>query len=175
MDEVCNEENSMTSYTKQRSLFPEHKAVGAAKNIARSGTFVDNMKLPIHRWFRYSAGFSAQWAELEIEKRKRSDGLNVLDPFAGSGTTLLAASSDGVSSLGFESHPFIFRVARAKSNWNIDPDELLFRSEKLIESAKERLKIKYENNSPLLEKCFDDDSFQKLEAIRLAFCEEFDV
>ena len=25
----------------------------------RSGTFVDNMKLPIHRWFRYSAGFSA--------------------------------------------------------------------------------------------------------------------
>lgn len=28
---------------------------------ARSGTFTDNMKLPIHRWFRYSAGFSAEW------------------------------------------------------------------------------------------------------------------
>ncbi|NET73595.1 MAG: DNA modification methylase, partial [Sphaerospermopsis sp. SIO1G2] len=26
-----------------------------------SGTFADNMKLPIHRWFRYSAGFSAAW------------------------------------------------------------------------------------------------------------------
>ena len=23
----------------------------------RSGAFVDNMKLPVHRWFRYSAGF----------------------------------------------------------------------------------------------------------------------
>jgi hypothetical protein len=24
-----------------------------------SSTFVDNMRLPVHRWFRYSAGFSA--------------------------------------------------------------------------------------------------------------------
>ena len=30
---------------------------------ARSGTFTDNMKLPVHRWFRYSAGFSAAWVE----------------------------------------------------------------------------------------------------------------
>ena len=28
-----------------------------------SSTFVGNMSLPIHRWFRYSAGFSAEWAE----------------------------------------------------------------------------------------------------------------
>ncbi|MEA5503685.1 hypothetical protein VB735_11310 [Halotia wernerae UHCC 0503] len=32
----------------------------------REGTFTDNMKLPIHRWFRYSAGFSADWVERVI-------------------------------------------------------------------------------------------------------------
>ena len=33
-------------------------------------TFADNMKLPVHRWFRYSAGFSAQWVENVITKAK---------------------------------------------------------------------------------------------------------
>ena len=28
-----------------------------------SGTFVDNTRLTVRRWFRYSAGFSAQWVE----------------------------------------------------------------------------------------------------------------
>ena len=32
-------------------------------NTSTSTTFVDNMKLPIHRWFRYSAGFSAEWVK----------------------------------------------------------------------------------------------------------------
>ena len=31
-----------------------------------AGTFTDNMKLPIHRWFRYSAGFSADWVKKEL-------------------------------------------------------------------------------------------------------------
>jgi len=34
-----------------------------AAHSTRSGTFTDNMKLPVHRWFRYSAGFSAEWVE----------------------------------------------------------------------------------------------------------------
>lgn len=32
----------------------------------KCGSFIDNMKLPIHRWFRYSAGFSALWVEEAI-------------------------------------------------------------------------------------------------------------
>ncbi|MCI5121394.1 MAG: hypothetical protein D3908_09445, partial [Candidatus Electrothrix sp. AUS4] len=40
--------------------------------------------------------------------------LRVLDPFAGSGTTLLAAEAIRVKAVGFEAHPFIHRVAKAK-------------------------------------------------------------
>jgi hypothetical protein len=41
----------------------------------RSNTtaFVDNMVLPVHRWFRYSAGFSAEWANA-TGKGKPSEG-----------------------------------------------------------------------------------------------------
>ena len=40
----------------------------------RSGTFVDNMKMPVHRWFRYSAGFSAEWVNTEILKFQEETG-----------------------------------------------------------------------------------------------------
>jgi DNA modification methylase len=74
---------------------------------ARSGTFTDNMKLPVHRWYRYSAGFSAQWVEQLIREYAPS---SVLDPFVGSGTTLLAASAAGVRAYGYESHPYWCKV-----------------------------------------------------------------
>jgi hypothetical protein len=33
-----------------------------------SSTFVSNMTLPVHRWFRYSAGFSAAWVSQVIRE-----------------------------------------------------------------------------------------------------------
>ncbi len=110
---------------KQQSLFPE-ATVGkspADKRRSRSGTFTDNMKLPIHRWYRYSAGFSAEWVEQEILdhlNNNRDANMRILDPFAGSGTTLLAAESTQTKAVGFEPHPFIHRVAKAKLGWNVN-------------------------------------------------------
>ena len=78
----------------QGSLFPEITLTNPkATSPARSGTFTANMKLPIHRWFRYSVGFSADWVRCEIKSYCDGDTLTVLDPFAGSATTLLAAES----------------------------------------------------------------------------------
>ena len=74
-------------------------------------TFADNMRLPVHRWFRYSAGFSA---ELVLSILAEVDEATVLDPFAGSATTLLAAQSGGAESIGIDPHPFVSRVAEAK-------------------------------------------------------------
>ena len=81
----------------------------------RSGCFVDNMKLPVHRWFRYSAGFSAEWVRTLLRERKISGTKKIiLDPFAGIATTLVACNTENVKSFGFESHPFVFKLANAK-------------------------------------------------------------
>jgi hypothetical protein len=34
----------------------------------KSSTFVPNLRLPVHRWLRFSAGFSAAWAESVIAR-----------------------------------------------------------------------------------------------------------
>ena len=88
----------------------------------RSGTFVDNMKMPVHRWFRYSAGFSAEWVNTEILKFQEETGKKaiLLDPFSGSGTTNICADSLNVKSYGFEGHPFIARIAQAKQYWKLN-------------------------------------------------------
>ena len=74
------------------------------KKHSRSGTFTDNMKLPIHRWFRYSAGFSAEWVEQEIlaNQKNINTNINVLDPDASSGTTVLAAEAVQTKAIGIE-------------------------------------------------------------------------
>ncbi|MBD2499822.1 DNA methyltransferase [Anabaena azotica] len=83
----------------------------------RTGSFIDNMKLPVHRWFRYSAGFSAAWVE---ELIKDLEPQIILDPFAGSGTVCIAADKLGVSSYGVKAHPFVYWLAKGKISWNED-------------------------------------------------------
>jgi len=80
----------------------------------QSGTFSPNMKLPIHRWFRYSAGFSAEWVRNIMAENKAKI---VLDPFVGSGTVCIEADRRGIISYGVESHPFVYRLAQAKASW----------------------------------------------------------
>ena len=89
---------------------------------ATSSTFVDNMRLPVHRWIRYSAGFSAEWAQSVIRDAGDCSATRVFDPFAGSGTTLLAAEQLGVESYGLEAQPFVARMAEAKLAWRSDPE-----------------------------------------------------
>lgn len=98
--------------SQQLQMFPVSPPVSG-----NSTSFVDNMRLPVHRWFRYSAGFSAQWAESVLEG---ATDTRVLDPFAGAGTTLLAAQAAGHESIGLDPHPFVSRVAQAKLHWTED-------------------------------------------------------
>ena len=104
----------MTS-TPQLQLFDNGPVTGPLRST--QPTFVNNMALPIHRWYRFSAGYSATWAAHTIQQFLSSMDLTtatILDPFAGSGTTLLAASSTGSDSIGWEAQDLIYRIADAK-------------------------------------------------------------
>jgi len=134
------------------------------------------MKLPIHRWFRYSAGFSAEWVEQEILRYIDNGNvkINVLDPFAGSGTALLAAAFVQASAVGFEPHPFMFRVAKAKLGWNLDVSILWDLSAKLVKNASKNLETTHRLDIPLLGKCFTNDSLSKLDALKNEFLSGID-
>lgn len=115
-------------------------------------TFADNMKLPVHRWYRYSAGYSAEWAQNLI---KYWDVKTVLDPFGGSGTTCLAAQEANVSSIGMEVHPTVARIANAKLNWTQDVDDYRNAVRRVLQESDNVQEVNFPS-SPLFEKCFPD-------------------
>lgn len=158
------------SFIIQNELFPTPDTAPLGKTVReikdkRSGTFVDNLKLPVHRWFRYSAGFSAGWA-CELMKDKRC---SVLDPFAGSGTTLLVAESLGIEALGFEAHPFIYRVARAKLLWHLPTSEFIRACAAVIENTEAQNQSSEAKMNGLLSKCYSASALSKLLALRAAY------
>lgn len=147
------------------SLFPETER--SLYKESTSGSFVDNLDLPIHRWFRYSAGFSGAWAGDLISREASARHVQVFDPFAGSGTTLIAAEQCGVESWGIDSHPFIARVARAKLAYRSPPDEYLARANLVLANAK-HIAPTVECYAPLIRKCYTDEALEQLDSLRHA-------
>lgn len=150
----------------QLLLFPAEE--GPIVREATSTTFVDNMALPVHRWFRYSAGFSAQWVESVIASARNSREVAVFDPFAGAGTTLITAEKLGVPAYGVEAHPFVSRIARAKLLYRSDPDAFLRQAAKAKRLA-QTLTAEVDDYPPLIHKCFTDDSLTCLDQLRRAW------
>ncbi|MGB3651049.1 MAG: DNA methyltransferase [Rivularia sp. (in: cyanobacteria)] len=150
----------------QLSLFDDSPQ---SKTIAeKTGTFTDNMKLPVHRWFRYSAGFSAAWTEEVIKELQPK---NVLDPFVGSGTVCVVADKLNVNSYGIEAHPFVYRIAKGKLAWKANSDDFLPAIDD-IKNRAESIKLTLPENIPaLLTKCYTKDTLISLFKIRQAYFE----
>lgn len=76
--------------------------------------YSDDLNKPFQRWYRYKEGFSVELVEQLIkEYSKHKEGI-ILDPFFGSGSTLLAANDMGYSGVGFEVNPFSFFLTKCK-------------------------------------------------------------
>jgi DNA modification methylase len=64
-------------------------------------SFQANKARPVYRWYKYKEAFSAALVEHLFQKYEVTKG-KVLDPFAGSGTALFAASAAGIDADGIE-------------------------------------------------------------------------
>jgi len=157
---------SDSSVKEQLALYtttPQEK-----KLIDTTSTFSENVSLPIHRWFRYSAGFSALWVRNLISKERANGRYTVIDPFAGSGTVLLEAERCGMLSIGLEAHPFVARIANVKLFWREDGS--MFR-EYALSILEEARRIRGEDNGypQLIKRCFPSDTLCRLDSLRRAW------
>jgi SAM-dependent methyltransferase len=97
-------------------------------------TFVPNKRTPIHNWFYYKEGFAREFVVASLEWMGVGNG-TILDPFVGSGTTVLTAREVGMSSVGVDVSPLMILVSRAKcQDYSVDL---------LSESATEVFSVKF--------------------------------
>jgi DNA modification methylase len=87
-------------------------------------SFQANKDEPVYRWFKYKEGFSSSLVKYFL-KEYSSEPVNILDPFAGVGTTLFAAQEAGWKSFGIEVLPVgIFVMQTREAIKNVDSEKL---------------------------------------------------
>jgi len=99
-------------------------------------TFIPNKNLPVYSWFYFKEGFSRDFVHLMINLFKLDGRSVILDPFVGSGTTLLACKEKGINSVGVDVAPLAVFVSQTKA--------ADYKIEELIRIAKQIFEKKFE-------------------------------
>jgi len=82
-------------------------------------SFQANKIRPVYRWYKFKEAFSASLVEHLFHKYGITAG-RILDPFAGSGTALFAASAMGINADGIELLPIGHQIITAKQILDVE-------------------------------------------------------
>jgi len=114
-----------------------------------------NKRLPVYNWLSYKHSFSRDLVIKLIETFRLNDKDKILDPFCGSGTTLLASKEMGIPARGIDILPLSVFISNAKLlrydehyiNTAINEIENLFEKDNntdyIINKTKKELLIKF--------------------------------
>jgi len=75
----------------------------------------------VHGWYRFVLSFPPHLVRDYLAKLEISSGQRVLDPFCGTGTTLVECKKLGLPSVGVEANSLAHFASRVKTDWSIDP------------------------------------------------------
>src|SRR5712692_8534636 len=93
----------------------------------------------VHDWYRFVLSFPPHLVRDYLARFKVSRGAVVLDPFCGTGTTLVECKKSGIESVGIEANPMPCFATRVKVDWQADPSSLLNHARQVAASARRRL------------------------------------
>lgn len=90
---------------------------------------------PAHDWYRFVLSFPPHLVRDYARRFELGGDAVVLDPFCGTGTTLVEAKKLGISSVGVEALPMSRFAAQVKTDWAPDPDGLASHAQLVAEKA----------------------------------------
>jgi len=96
---------------------------------------LDPQDRAFHDWYRFVLSFPPHLVRDYIQKFDLNPKSVVLDPFCGTGTTLVEAKLAGMKTIGLEGNPFPHFASSVKTDWNLDADELSARARQVAEKV----------------------------------------
>jgi DNA modification methylase len=78
-----------------------------------------------HSWYRFVLSYPPHLVRKYLTAFELSGKAVVLDPFCGTGTTLVEAQKRGLRGIGVDAHPFAAFVSKVKIHWSVSLPELV--------------------------------------------------
>ncbi len=78
----------------------------------------------VHDWYRFVLSFPPHLVRDYLSRLDVEAHATVLDPFCGTGTTLVECKKLGIKSVGIESNPMAHFASSVKVDWSVDPETL---------------------------------------------------
>jgi tRNA G10 N-methylase Trm11 len=92
-----------------------------------------------HDWYRFVLSFPPHLVREYLERFGLGQRQQVLDPFCGTGTTLVECKKMGVPSIGLEANGVAAFASKVKTDWTVNPDALLDHAERVAGITRTRL------------------------------------
>jgi DNA modification methylase len=90
---------------------------------------------PIHGWYRFVLSFPPHLVRHYLDRLGVGSSDTVLDPFCGTGTTLVECKKLGITSVGIESNPMAAFATSVKIDWSVAPQALRIYAEEVVAAA----------------------------------------
>jgi hypothetical protein len=95
--------------------------------------------LPVHEWYRFVLSYPPHLVRTYLKQFGVNQNQLVLDPFCGTGTTLVECKKLGIPSVGLEANPVVHFAASTKLAWRVDPEALLRHAQEIARRVQNRL------------------------------------
>lgn len=106
-----------------------------AMGIDASVNQLDPSDRAFHDWYRFVLSFPPHLVRAYLQDFKLGGHHTVLDPFCGTGTTLVESRLNGLPAVGLEGTPIAHLASSVKVDWSIDPDLLAARAREIADQA----------------------------------------
>ena len=90
----------------------------------------------IHNWYRFIFAYPDHLVTSMLTHLNAKEGEFLLDPFCGTGTTLIEGMKFGMNCIGIEANPVCVLASRVKTNWGLSSSNLSEASETILNAAK---------------------------------------
>ncbi len=104
------------------------EAAPVLATVAHAGRLANRLAIAdraVHDWYRFVLSFPPHLVRAYLAEFRLEPGQTLLDPFCGTGTTLVEGKKLGLGVVGFEANPMAHLAVTVKTNWDIDPSALM--------------------------------------------------
>jgi hypothetical protein len=112
---------------------------GAVPQSVRETNKIQVEDQAAHSWYRFILSFPPHLVRSYLDRFGVSSSHKVLDPFCGTGTTLVECKKRGIASIGIEPNPVACFASSVKVNWDVNPDELYQHAQAVAKLTLEKL------------------------------------